>query len=188
MEIWTPDTGGRRPDTGVRKSESGGRRPKEGNAGTGNRRRETKTRRPEGGDCARRDYSVQFVVPVCHRVSIGNAGSGRPRITGFRPPVSRLRFPVSALRFPLPVSAAGLELRVCASFRCGSCAMCGSASHGRFCPDDIRWRVSSFPGSAPHRQIHPPLVRGKPGGLDDLHVVFPGVAVGRLRVCAHDQP
>jgi hypothetical protein len=45
-------------------------------------------------------------------------------------------------------------------------------------------RLPALPGSAPDREIYPPLVRRHAVGLDHLHVVLPGFASGRLWLCA----
>src|ERR1035437_5712644 len=63
-------------------------------------------------------------------------------------------------------------------------ALCHDYPNGRVCANDIHWGIPVVPGAAPHREIHPAVVRGRRGCLADLDVVFPGVAFGRLRVCA----
>src|SRR2546425_1562785 len=56
--------------------------------------------------------------------------------------------------------------------------------HARVCIDDFHWGIPALPGPAADRQIYSALVWRRTGRLDYLHVVFPNVAVGGLRLCA----
>src|SRR6476646_5013455 len=56
--------------------------------------------------------------------------------------------------------------------------------HAGVCVDDFYRGLPALPGAASDCEVHPAVVWRRAGGLDDLHVVFPGIAAGRLRLCA----
>ncbi len=62
------------------------------------------------------------------------------------------------------------------------------SAHAAVRVDDFYGRLSAVSGAAAHSQVHPPLVRRRPRRVDHLHVVFPGVAAGGLRLRLPDLP
>ena len=63
-----------------------------------------------------------------------------------------------------------------------------NSRHVRLRADDFYRGIFAFPSPAADRQIHPAVVRRRDRRLDDLHVVLPDAAVGRLRLRAFYLP